>query len=530
MKRSKHSLTHWKLMSAYMGNLIPVTWYEVLPGDTIQHSTSVLTRLAPIVAPIMHPCHISVAHWFVPLRLIWRGSGSTPDTEATGGFENFITGGPNGLDSTIAPYVSFAAAASQDTLPDWLGIPTANWPGGSVNFSALPFRAYQLIWNEFYRDQDLQTAAVISVGDGADSTTSQAAQEVCWNKDYLTTARPWASKGNAITIPLEGRAGVIGIGELTAGNAASQTTYWDQLSSSVQTVNAWTASLALKSQTTGAPSASNLPQVYANLQAGLQGDAQVPGLDPEVFRQYMAMFRFQEMRARFGSRYAELLRQLGVRNLDSRLQRPEYLGGGRSTVQFSEVMQTAPTTSGTQQPGVGQYGGHGISGLRTNRFRRFFPEHGIVMTCYFFRPISVYAQMVERKWMRGVPGWTGMLGNRYDYWTREFENIGQQVVVGMEADASVGLSTQFGWQDRYDEYRRILNSVAGGFRISGQLDIWNMAREFGSPPALNSTFVGCLPSNRGFADLSHAQLYLMCQHSIQARRLVRKSGGTSYVR
>jgi hypothetical protein len=381
-----------------------------------------------------------------------------------------------------------------------------------------------MIWNEFYRDQDLQTALTVSIGDGADSTTSIALQNVSWEKDYLTSSRPWEQKGPAVTLPL--------------GTSATVKTNATDLLSGAQNVlrvlnnatgAAPSASVALATGPGGtsgnvgysATAATTAAGVYpSNLYADL---STATGIDINVVRHAFAMQRFQEARARYGSRYVEYLRYLGVKSSDARLQRPEYLGGGKQVIQFSEVLQTAPTTSGTGggTGGVGQFGGHGITAMRSNRYRRFFEEHGIVMTLMSVRPKTMYSQRVERKFLRGQ-ALAGMVGTKEDYWQRELQHIGQQQINNLEADVSAGSSSTFGFQDRYDDYRRLESSVAGAFRTT--LDVWHLSREFGSPPALNSTFVSCVPSTRVFADTSSDNLYVMANHSIQARRLLTQVG------
>lgn len=143
MKRGKFSLSHYKLLTCKMGTLVPVAWFEALPGDTIQQATSALIRCAPLVTPVMHPVSVRFHHWFVPNRIIWTN------------WESFITGGGDGMDSTVHPYVAFASQPAMSSLADYLGIPTSAFT--NLNFNALPFRAYAKIWNEFYRDEDLQT-------------------------------------------------------------------------------------------------------------------------------------------------------------------------------------------------------------------------------------------------------------------------------------------------------------------------------------------------------------------------------------
>ena len=187
-KRNKFSLSNYKLLSMKMGLIVPVNLTEVLPGDSIQQSTSVFMRLAPMVAPVMHPVHMTVQHFFVPTRLLW------------GDFEDFITGGPDGTDVSVPPTVT--VTPEQSSLADYLGLPL----GKALKVSALPFRAYGLIWNEFFRDQDLQQELPISLDGGTDTTTSLVLQRPAWQKDYFTTARPWPQKGPSVTLPLLGSA------------------------------------------------------------------------------------------------------------------------------------------------------------------------------------------------------------------------------------------------------------------------------------------------------------------------------------
>nr|QJB20744.1 MAG: major capsid protein [Microvirus sp.] len=493
MKRSKFSLSHYKLLSQKMGILVPISWYEALPGDTIQMSTAALIRCAPLVTPVMHPVHVRIHHWFVPNRIIWDD------------WEKFITGGPDGMDATAHPYINFAAAPAVSSLADYMGIPTSFGTTTNLHVSALPFRAYALIFNEWYRDQDLVTELALSKGNGADSTTNLTLANCAWEKDYYTSSRPWEQKGPTVTLPIAGNAPVTGIGVGSQTFAASGTYYE---TSGAQT---WGHGNNASNPTfvKGSAASGGLPEIYADLSA-------VTGVDINTVRQAFALQRFEEARARYGSRYTEYLRYLGVRSSDARLQRPEYLGGGRQTIQFSEVLQTSETGTSPQ----GNLAGHGISALRSNRFRRFFEEHGIVMTLMSVRPRTIYSNSLNRGFLRGLAV-NGMSGTKEDYWQRELQHIGQQEVNGLEVDVSAGDSS-FGFQDRYDEYRRLESCVAGQFRTT--LDNWHLARVFGSPPALNSTFVQCVPTTRVFADETDDNLYVMAQHSVQARRLVSQVG------
>lgn len=503
MKRSKFSLTHYKLLTCKMGQLVPIAWFEALPGDTIQAATSALVRCAPLVTPVMHPIHVRFHHWFVPNRLIWAN------------WQNFITGGPDGLNASVHPQIAFTNPAVS-SLADYLGVPTSGM-AGALAFNALPFRAYDFIWNEFYRDEDLQTALTINTGDGADATTNVALQNICWEKDYMTSSRPWAFKGATVTLPLGTQAPVKGIGGIDGtGPAASVANVrWTDGTTATRTgIGTSGATGFISTQTTGNIGAGNLPQVFADL-------SQATATDINTVRHAFALQRFEEARARYGSRYTEYLRYLGVRSSDARLQRPEYLGGGRNTIQFSEVLQTGGTNTGAQT-GVGQMAGHGITAMRSNRYRRFFEEHGIVMTLMSVRPRTMYTQRTKRGWLRGVAGLAGMTGTKEDYWQRELQHIGQQGINGIEADSQNAGSVIFGYQDRYDEYRREESSVSGLFRTT--LNNWHLSRDFGSAPSLNSTFVSCVPTQRVFADTSADNLYIMANHSIQARRLVAREG------
>lgn len=514
MKRAKFNLGHYKLLTCKMGQLVPVTWFEALPGDTIEHATSALVRCAPLVTPVMHPIQVRFHHFFVPNRIIWSN------------WQNFITGGSDGLNASAHPVISFAAATSMSTLADYFGVPTGGWPGGSILLNALPFRAYSLIWNEFFRDEDLQTALTVSLADGTDSTTNTTLQNISWEKDYLTSSRPWAVKGPSITLPLGTTAPVTGIGAvgtltIDANSSVRETsgatpTYANSTQTRLNT-NLNTIAVKVDSATGGTAK----PQVFADL-------SNATAIDINTVRHAFALQRFEEARARYGSRYTEYLRYLGVRSSDARLQRPEFLGSSKQIIQFSEVLQTAPTTAGTGggAGGVGQFGGHGITAVRGNFYRRFFEEHGIIMTLMSVRPRTMYSQRVARKLLRSSGSQpTGFLGTKEDYWQRELQHIGQQVVNGSEADVSAGFSSTFGYQDRYDEYRREESSVAGLFRST--LDTWHLSREFGGAPSLNSTFVSCVPSTRIYADTSSDNLYVMARHQIRARRLVSREGTSS---
>lgn len=493
MKRSKHSLSNYKLFTADMGELVPMGLMEVLPGDSIQQATSALVRCSPLLAPVMHPVSVRIHHWFVPHRLTWSE------------WEDFITAGPTGTSLPTFPTITLPNPTTVGSLADYLGIP--NGLNAPV-VSALPFRAYAMIFNENYRDQDLTTELVMSTASGNDTTTNTALQNASWEKDYFTSSRPWEQKGPTVTIPLGNTAPILSTGaafvsQSLAGGAANTTV--------VNGSANWT---------TGGASAGNITfgvnnTVMAGLKADLSGAS---AITVNALRQALALQSFEEARARYGSRYTEYLRYLGVRSSDARLQRPEYLGGGKQTIQFSEVLATAAST--TPATDVGALKGHGISAMKSNRYRRFFEEHGYVITLMSVLPKTMYVQGIARTWNRRT---------REEFWQREFQHIGQQAVKNKEVYAAAASpDATFGYQDRYDEYRRTENTIAGEFRTSA-LDYWHMGRVFASEPALNNTFVKAVPTKRNFASQSTDVLYVMAKHNIQARRLVAQTG-TSFIR
>lgn len=496
MKRSKFSLSHTKLATCNMGELIPIGLLEVLPGDSFQMATSALVRCSPLLTPVMHPVDVRIHHWFVPHRLVWTD------------WENFITGGPDGNNASVAPTISTGAGVAISSLADYLGIPTGV---ASRSYSALPTRGYQLIWRDWYRDQDLETAPTIDLTDGADTTTTTTLQNCDWEKDYLTSARPWEQKGPSITLPLGSQAPVRGIGFQDGVATASVTTYRDASGSFMTGTGLSTAAagVAVKSETTGNTGASNNPDVWADLSLATASSI-------NTLRRAFALQRYEEARARYGSRYVEYLRYLGVRSSDARLQRPEYLGGGRNTIQFSEVLQTGGTSAGAQT-GVGNLAGHGIAATRSNRFRRFFEEHGYIHSVMSIRPKTMYIQGLRRTFNKTT---------KEDYWQQELQHIGQQAVLNKEVYAAHATPEgTFGYQDRYDEYRREESWVSGEFRST--LNMWHFARSFAADPALNATFVKCVPSEAPFAVNSSNTMWIMVKNSVQARRMVAPVGSSN---
>lgn len=487
MKRTKHNLSSYKLLTCRMGELVPANLLEVLPGDSIRLQSSALIRVSPLLAPVMHPVQVRLHHWFVPARLVWTG------------FEDFITGGSDGEGGASGAYPTINAGGSgftAGTLPDYMGIP----PGvASVVVGALPFRAYNLVYNKNYRDQDLTTVVT------QDSTVLQ---NVAWEKDYFTTTRPWPQKGPDVTLPLGSTAPVVGNGVNAQGISASDAGTRNIL---LQATN----ELELSGTATTVGSSFRYPTA-AQGNSGLVADLSLAtSTNVNDVRLAFALQRYQEARARYGSEYVDYLRYLGIKPSDSRLQRPEYLGGGKQTISFSEVLQTGVDSA---DDGVGTMRGHGIVSLRSRGSTSFFEEHGYILTLLSVRPRTMYANSLNRLWSRRT---------KEDYYQRELEKVGQQIVYRREvyAQADVGGTggdTEFGWQDRYDDYRYVESNIAGEFRTT--LNYWHMGRIFSSAPALNSAFVVSDPTLRVHAEQTTDTLWCMVSNQVVARRMVGRGG------
>lgn len=493
MRRSKHNLSHYRLASFDMGELVPVGCVEVLPGDTFRHSSSVLLRVGTLATPVMHPVSVRVHHWYCSARMLfdyfWTGE--------HGSWEKFINGTFAGGNS-VKDMSLTTAQVTAGSLANHLGIPVGM---NDMDVNVLPFAAYQAIWSHFYRDQDLDTAV--------DASTTEAdlktLKRICWEKDYFTAARPYPQFGaDTISIPFQAglQAPIKGLGIDTGsptGTTAKTVRETGGTTSPSSDAIATADTEVWMNLTGSAP--NKFPNVYADLAAATGG-----GIDVNEFRRAIALQKFLEARSRYGSRYRDYLRYLGVRSSDGRLEEPEYLGGGKQTVAFSEVLATAEGTA-TE---VGDMAGHGIAALRTRPYTKFFEEHGFVLSLISVRPKSMYQNSINRHWLRET---------KDDYWQKEYEAFGPQAVSVKEVYAPHTNETDvFGYVDRFREYREHPSYVSGLFNTTD--DDWHMAREFGSAPSLNASFVQCTPTDRIYADANDPELRVMVNHNLIARRLV----------
>lgn len=485
MKRQKHSLSHHRLLTCDMGKLVPIGCLEVLPGDTFQHSTSMLARVSPLVTPVMHPVNVRIHHFFVPTRIIWDG------------FQEFITGGPDGNNADTIPQMVINDTHANG-VTDYLGYPIPG-PGKSYSASSLPTKAYDAIYNEYYRDQDLCPER-----DGSSGTLAT----IAWEKDYLTSARPFAQKGSNITVPISG-------GDATVKGRNGMPIQFENLSNTnVPEGSAQIQRAATTGDLIANPATASLGHLGGNVDdTNLWADlTDVANIDLATMREAFAEQRYMEARARYGSRYTEYLAYLGVKSSDARLQRPEYLGGGKQTISFSEVLKTGSGEEPTDP--IGNMSGHGIAALRSNKYRKFFEEHGYVITMLSIRPKAMYIDGLPRQFSRL---------SKEDFYQKELELVGQQEILNKEVYIQGDATDEntFGYADRYREYREHPSQISAEMR--GILDSWHMARKFDAQPVLNQSFVECDPTKRIHAEQTNHAMWITCNHSIQARRMVKRN-------
>lgn len=549
-KANRFDLSHDVKLTCKFGKLVPILCEDVLPGDVFKGSTEMLVRFAPMIAPVMHRVNVYTHFFFVPKRLLWDE------------FKTFITGGEDGTETPSYPRIRLTHEAIDGTqgdlfhvgsLCDYLGYPVLNH-GQMVNnnapseyreIDALPIRAYNLIYNEYYRDQNLMQeidiqkdmSGVIDLANFPSNASSKATvmltlKDRCWKKDYFTSALPWAQRGDEIELPLQGFGEVTFHDDKEALLEGEPIKFASSLSSSSHGIS-YSDGL-IKDGTTGQPlklgnsqigsgTAIDIPISSVQLQQLIKGVdlSSASAATINELRRAIKAQEFLEVAARGGSRYIEqIYSYFGVRSSDARLQRPEFLGGGKSPVVISDVLQTSQTTDSSPQA---QPAGHAVSVQRSHSFKFRAEEHGYIIGIMSIMPMPAYQQGMPRKFSKF---------DRLDYYWPQFAHLGEQEILNKELYYDVSNpnpaspDATFGYTPRYAEYKFENDTVHGDFRSS--LSFWHMGRIFASQPGLNPKFLTNVEdaANRVFAvtDDNVDKIWVNIHHNLKAIRLMPKFG------
>lgn len=484
-KRNIFDLSHAHKTSFNPGQLIPVMCLECVPGDLVDTSTEALVRFQPMVSPMMHRADVYTHTFFVPTRLLWDN------------WERYITNTKDPVSGLlpVAPYfeVGDALYGVYTPLMNYFGIPTPPVGSDAVErVSAFPFAAYNLIWNEYYRDQNLQDPIYNNLVDGFNNNLWEANGSLdirrrAWMKDYFTSALPFAQKGDPVQLPVEGFNDVpVRIyspdhdgDDVTLGQWSTAPTSDVTARGGIQTPD-------------GGADGVNMP--YA-------ATSEISGTSTTIndLRTAFSLQKWLEKAARGGSRLVEnIYAHFGVKPQDYRLQRPEYVNGSSTPVSVSEVLNTTGTTELPQ----GNMSGHGIAGVQGKRGKYAVKEWGYMITLASVLPRPAYQQ--------GIPKMFTKYSSPYEFYWPDFAHLGEQEVKNREIYAFQGLASYdtFGYQARYAEYRYEADRVSGDMQTT--LDTWHWGRIFEAAPALNEEFIECVPSNRIFAVTDGNVDHLIC--------------------
>lgn len=461
------------------GFLVPVYVDEVLPGDTFKLRMTAFARLSTPLFPVMDNMKLSSFFFFVPNRLIWTN------------WQRFMGQQDNPADSIsylVPQQVSPVGGYAVGSLQDYMGLPTVGQVGGGNTISHCAFwpRAYNLIWNEWFRDENLQNSVVVDKGDGPDATPSANYVLLRRGKrhDYFTSCLPWPQKGGtAVTLPLGTSAPIKGLGLAVTASAGSPTTSLRETSNT--SPHTFTGGeyqgTGFLVQTLGTGTGQT-PQIFADL-------TQATSATINQLRQSFQIQRLLERDARGGTRYTEIVRShFGVTSPDARLQRPEYLGGGVTPVIVNPIAQTSGTGQTGQTTPLGNLAAVGTVLANGHGFSQSFTEHGIIIGLVCIDADLTYQQGLARMWSRST---------RYDFYFPAFAMLGEQAVLNKEiyADGSANDVNVFGYQERWAEYRYKPSQISSLFKSTsaGTIDPWHLAQKFTALPTLNSTFIQSTP-------------------------------------
>jgi hypothetical protein len=454
------------------GYLIPVYVDEVLPGDTFNLKMTAFARMATPLFPVMDNMYLDSFFFFVPNRLLWSN------------WEKFMGAQDNPGDSIayIVPQItSDTGGYPIGTVQDYMGLPTIGQvtAGQTVDHSALQLRAYNLIWNEWFRDENLQNSVAVNTGDGPDSPADYSLLRRGKRHDYFTSSLPWPQKGQPVSLPL-GQSAPIRVDQYQGASA---------LDGKYLVGDGGSGADELRANSTYGTSTGAVLFVggdAANFYADLS-DATAATINQ--LRESFQIQRLLERDARGGTRYTEIIRShFGVVSPDARLQRPEYLGGGSTPVNINPIAQTSATAAGAGGTPLGNLAAMGTALAMGHGFTQSFTEHGIVLGLVAIRADLTYQQGMRRMWSRRT---------RYDFYFPVFAHLGEQAVLNKEI-YTTGTSSDddvFGYQERWAEYRYLPAQITSLFRstAAGTLDAWHLAQNFATLPTLSSSFIEDTP-------------------------------------